>query len=538
MTDFVAARGLMASHPIEPGTEVTRVDFWSPAAGVDVASPIPAVSPQFASSMVNCRIDDTGYITNGPLYQSYESLAGGAIAAGVFAHYRENGAPIVYIGTRTGIFYKEGTAAAIACTGTAFTDITRDDWFSFVGWGGYVLATNRVVGLQKIDTSTQEYTETSSAPEGCRHVGVLRNRVILTRPTSFPGRVYWSVKGDSDDWTGIGSGYEDLLQAGGSAADRPWGMWPVSDTQGIVVCERSVMVMTATDNVDAPFQFSVIAAIGTPHPNSIAAIPGGVAFVGWDGVYIATTSGIREVARPHVHSQIFTEDTALQPRRMLCFGVYHPHFNEYWINYTIAAGTHKYYAYSLGRNSWNGCNNSATGPGAYVHYSTSGTYDALGGTFGGLTGVVDELPSSNTRKYTVVYCDASVSGSATLNQLSWTGQAQNTEVITGDIELAQPDHRLTVQYASLTYSTSSLTSTHTVTISYSLNGAAWAAYGTFDCLPHSGTDPFQSVHVQTFHRTLDGHHVRFKVASSDAATDFRIIQFSVYCSKGALSFAA
>jgi hypothetical protein len=138
---------------------------------------------------------------------------------------------------------------------------------------------------------------------------VFGNRVIAVRTnewtaTSDPwvtgavtnlGRIRWSAKNNSNDWDGIGSGFEDLKVSAGSADEAMAGV-AVSDETAIVVTEKTIRRMDVTGFVDAPFSFGFLdKSLGTLSRYTIRGVPGGCIFIGYDDAFIVTLSGVERI---------------------------------------------------------------------------------------------------------------------------------------------------------------------------------------------------------------------------------------------------
>lgn len=138
---------------------------------------------------------------------------------------------------------------------------------------------------------------------------VLGNRVCAVRTNEWSAttdpwvsggitnlaRVRWSVKNNSNDWDGLGSGWEDLQVSAGSMDEAMAGV-AVTDETGIVVSEKTIRRMDVTGFFDAPFKFTLLdEELGTLSRYTIKGVPGGVIFLGYDDVYIVTLGGAQRI---------------------------------------------------------------------------------------------------------------------------------------------------------------------------------------------------------------------------------------------------
>lgn len=117
-------------------------------------------------------------------------------------------------------------------------------------------------------------------------------------------RVRWSVKDDSNDWDGLGSGWEDLLVSQGSIDEAMAGV-AITDEVAIVVSEKTIRRMDVTGFFDAPFKFTLLdEELGTLSRYTVQGVPGGVIFLGYDDVYIVTLGGAQRIGSTALHESI------------------------------------------------------------------------------------------------------------------------------------------------------------------------------------------------------------------------------------------
>lgn len=153
------------------------------------------------------------------------------------------------------------------------------------------------------------------------HLAIFGNRVIATRVNEWTAttdpwvdsttqltRIRWCVKDDDTVWdeTSVGAGHEDLYVPG-SQTDEAMGVFPVSDDTAIVVSERSMRRMDITGFADAPFRFSLlIPSLGTRSRYSIQAVPGGIIFLGYDDVFVASLGDLKRIATKSLRDSLKT----------------------------------------------------------------------------------------------------------------------------------------------------------------------------------------------------------------------------------------
>jgi len=507
------------SNPVvESGAgELERIDLWSDFKGIDLTSPGPAVSRDHARRAHSLRVDDTGFLHKVEDLIADASYASGETGISLFVLPISTSRAEIYVGTTVGFQWKDydaGLGAWAKLTGPVLAVSTLDNRFSFVRWNSLILALSPESGiaLQALDTAAKTYAAVAGSPAGF-HVTAFGNRVVVSRVTGNIGRIQWSVKNDSTDWSGLGSGFEDLLAAAGSNADRPWSVWPLGETQAIVICERSVFLMSATDNFDAPFRFTLIpGAEGTPYPYSIAAVPGGVMYAGWNDVWFISTERFERMAGSLIAPALFGYDHGTDLRISTALsahaGVYVPATGEYWLK----AGTTTYRC-NIGRKAW--------------------TTDVITGA-GNMAFVEAKLPASEVRDWAVFHASNGTTPGRSTGSISGVG-GRVPELISGDIELDQPEYRLDVMYVSVLYQTRD-TTPRVIEIYMSRNDGNWELYSSFTTKPFVSSvldnSPTNRTHVATIQKGITADKIAFRLIYSIFAPDrLRIVRFSVHCSK-------
>lgn len=125
------------------------------------------------------------------------------------------------------------------------------------------------------------YSHVTQAP-GAKGIATLANRAVawgcatVASPSHIQQRVQWSVAGDPFDWTGIGSGSEDLVDMQGSAT-RIF----VQNDELILATDREIW---RGRYVGQPydFQFSPITNVGIPYQSAAIQTPYGIFWLGED----------------------------------------------------------------------------------------------------------------------------------------------------------------------------------------------------------------------------------------------------------------
>ena len=225
---------------------------------------------------------------------------------------------------------------------------TSDDRFTVTTYGGSLLFSNGKDGIFVYNPTNGTVTEISES-HPAKYLTTFTGRVIASDvrdPEHHPERVRWSAKNNSEDWTGEGSGYEDLLSTPGGHIDQQMGVWPITDTIAIMLRSRSVWQMTETGVATAPFRFGrLLHNIGTESPYSAVAIPGGVIFMGIDDVYVVGPGDYQAIGQK-VRKRILDEVSDLS----LIVGDYDPIEKEYVM--LVPGSTTYVYRYSFDEQGW------------------------------------------------------------------------------------------------------------------------------------------------------------------------------------------
>jgi hypothetical protein len=243
-------------------------------------------------------------------------------------------------------------------------------------------------------------------------------------------------------------------------------------------------------------------------------------YLGYTDFWFADRMGAHSIGRPHVSEDLFSGTNFMGVSvQLTAFGVYVPVLNEWWLNFDTSSQT---WCYNLGHKSWM---RQDYGDGQMVYTDGKNSSDNL------QTWTVLAAKASSTP----VEVKSSNRGVSNVNALYAT---------TGEIELEQPDNRLTVIGVSIVY-VNETGSGRVVTIQKSVDGADWEAYGTLvieappSVVPQGvGLSNDVPTRVGTVDGTIEGNTVRFRVFfdPDDSPTHLKLVRFSVYAIKGAPTF--
>lgn len=201
----------------------------------------------------------------------------------------------------------------------------EDDLFTWTSWADKLLFSNGVDGLWELDFQTYEIVKVDGAPSA-KHLTVFGNRVVATSTDGKPYRIQWSVKNNYLDWTGIGSGYEDMFGTPGGVVDEALATIPVTDEAAFVVRAASTWQMSESGVAIAPFRFSRILRVGSNSRRSIVETPRGIVFTNNKSVFMIGVGVFQDVGRGIIKRMVDDFDDCRKT-----YAVYDPTRDEYRI---------------------------------------------------------------------------------------------------------------------------------------------------------------------------------------------------------------
>jgi len=185
-----------------------------------------------------------------------------------------------YAGDATKLYALGGVTYSDVSVAGGYSTATDDMW-EFAKWGDKIIAVNGLTDSPQIITmGGANFANLGGSPPSARHVGVVRDFVVLGNITGSANELHWSAFNDGTGWT-AGTDQSDTqeLQSGG------WIQRIVGGEYGTIFCERSIYRMTY---VGYPLIFQldeVESNRGTPAPGSVAKFGNSSFYLGWDGFY-------------------------------------------------------------------------------------------------------------------------------------------------------------------------------------------------------------------------------------------------------------
>ncbi len=498
-----------------PMIKVDEVPFWAPPRGLQLTQRLSRVPKEFAAAIKNMVLDD------GVLRSRFGTVAFGASTTDLMAvagFITPSQVGYLLRVTKTGIDLWDGSAWASLAT-SVFTGSTAD-YFSFTAWGNEVLLCN---GVNKIYRYNPETGQKGFLAESyaAKHITTFGGRVVATAVVdgSFLGyRIRWSVKNDNEDWTGDGSGFEDLFAAPGGRIDAAHGCFPISDDTALIIRENSIWQMSLTGIVTAPFRFSrILSEMGTRARRSIAEVPGGYAMVSKDNVVIVGAGEFRPIGDP-VRAVLIPSIT--DPDAVV--GEYDHQRSEY----RLANGT-DVWRYSFRDQGWT----RDLYP-VQIRDMNRVAFTKLGRTIDSLTGNINALAGTIDGLVTTVAIDgffmATHEGSSTglvTNETTSATQDVNTSAVASDSEilaatgLIQAGSVLDESKVIEIQMEYEADAAQDLIFEYSANGGStWTTYSTKTVAVTTGPT------ILAVRKTIVGHNTQLRVRSA-ALGKLRVLSF-------------
>src|SRR5262245_24125313 len=161
---------------------------------------------------------------------------------------------------------------------------------------GMILFANGVDVIKNWDGTSGAFTDLSVTAPIARYITTFGGRVLGAFTTEggnpFPQRVRWSQEGFPDLWTGVGSGFQDLLEG----TDPITGICVLAN-RGVILFPERIIFMDRTFDALNPFIFLNYSkeGVGNICPYSLAPWGNICAFIGRDDVYVFDTQNLNRI---------------------------------------------------------------------------------------------------------------------------------------------------------------------------------------------------------------------------------------------------
>lgn len=143
----------------------------------------------------------------------------------------------------------------------------------------------------------------------------------------IPTMVRWPVRNNVLDWTGLGSGFQNI----NDTPDAVMGLSVIANSVCIIYKERNIFQMVETGQLGNPFAFNRhVIGTGPTIPESIVNVRGRDEdfFVGPDDVYLYSLNGLRGIGGNNKRSML---DSINQAALDKCFSAFIEDFGEIWL---------------------------------------------------------------------------------------------------------------------------------------------------------------------------------------------------------------
>jgi len=291
-TNFSQAQGNVKLLDPPLGQSYERLEYFVQPDGMFATVQPQDAGPNTAIIAKNVIINDNGkFQIRRPWKRVFYDAA--VIPIGIIGVTDATGTGLLLLFHEAGIKYSidggvNWSSATGAALGTTIVLMNTAMW----GTGTLLFTTNAGTKVYTYDTTTHIYSEIAASAVA-QIMTVFGGRVMTATANSTT--ITWSVKNNDTDWSGTGSGFEPLRLSAGLAVDDIIGLFPVNDTQMLIIRTGSVWIAELTGDVDAPFTFNFLYKVNLASARSLAYATYGVYALGLDDIYLLTVSGAEDV---------------------------------------------------------------------------------------------------------------------------------------------------------------------------------------------------------------------------------------------------
>lgn len=202
-----------------------------------------------------------------------------AYARGAISSQDSSANVVMHAGDATKLYrYASGTWTDKS--GATYTNAT-DDYWSFIKWGEYTIATNfaDVIQIGPLDGGSN-FSDLGGSPPKARHIGIVRGFIVIGNLSTAVGRVQWSGQEQETSWgtnPATQADFQDLVGDGGRIQAV------TSGDVGLILMERSIWTM---EYIGPPLVFrftEVETELGTPAPRSVVRYGASVYYLSQSG---------------------------------------------------------------------------------------------------------------------------------------------------------------------------------------------------------------------------------------------------------------
>jgi len=346
MAEPITRRGVaLDQYQFSPTQVPTQRTYLVPPKGMDTAKRLNLLEPSTSRLVSNLAIRDGVYNTR------FGTSLVGTVALTEVVYAEEfllsDGTSYMIRWREDGVDYLDaGTWVEIPDAGLVTADAITS--LAVTAWNDTLVFSTQKNKMFVLSFSpTPTIALITDSPLGSTHLTTFNNRVIA----SIGRKIKWCINKNNLDWTGLGSGEEELLASPGGKVDSQTAVYPITDEIAYAIRSLSVWQMSRTGNFDAPFAFSQLwSGVGGLYPLATCQIPQGIAFLSQDGVVtVDPSNGKREIGLP-VRRSILPLSRAYLRRACL---VYDSREDE--LRLSIPDGNqaaHRVYRYNRQADAW------------------------------------------------------------------------------------------------------------------------------------------------------------------------------------------
>lgn len=190
---------------------------FSPLGGMYGLTPSEAIPLEGSPDMLNCYIrGDTLRKRPGFVRLGSESVHATERVMGIYAAQDKNANPFLFAATQTGLkAYASGTGLWTSYTGPALTG-TNEDPFTWEVSQNSVVFSQGVDAVMRVPFTGTVYAALNANCPPAKFLARFADRLYLAHTVETaikePFRIRRCVINDHTDWTGVGSGFNDLAE--------------------------------------------------------------------------------------------------------------------------------------------------------------------------------------------------------------------------------------------------------------------------------------------------------------------------------------
>jgi len=315
------------------GPSIDLVDF---SGGRNSFDPEYLVAPNQAVDLQNVNLSDRGFMKRrGNTAFNSSAMVGGSTAI-TGLHYMQFNSGTEFLNAVAGTkFFTSSSLTGTMADATGAVTITagQDNIWTGVSYNNLQIWFGGGPDAPFKYSGTGNAAALGGTPPSSRTAFVANNRIFAISTSANPSRIQWPVLGDPEDWTGTGSGNQDVKKNDGE--QLLFGV-PLSSDIAILFKNSSTHLMTLTKS---PFSFYQLQnGVGAAGRYSWVFVDGAIYFITPSRRMKATFDGKTFTDFPSHVDDLW--DTVNTSRISNIYGVYYPSlFQIHWYVSTGASTT-------------------------------------------------------------------------------------------------------------------------------------------------------------------------------------------------------